>query len=78
MWIWEKQHLRLSSWRKLVDKQCATAVGRLERYLFRVKKAIRNGELTVALSDSAELSEIARRLHVHLETVIKAKQPDGK
>ena len=60
-----------------MDKQCATAIGRLERYLFRVKKAIRNGELSIALSDSAELGEIARRLWVHLEKLINTNSKES-
>jgi hypothetical protein len=57
-----------------VDKDIATAIGRLDRYLFRVKRAIRNGELCVALSDTAELSEIARRLYGELVEKLGAEQ----
>jgi hypothetical protein len=56
-----------------MDRNVATALGRLDRYLFRVKRAIRNGELVVALADTAELSEIARRLWVRLEKTLKAE-----
>jgi hypothetical protein len=56
-----------------MDKQTATALGRLDRYLFRIKKLLREDQLISALADTAELSEIARRLSVHLEAVIKAK-----
>jgi hypothetical protein len=59
-----------------MDKQCATAIGRLDRYLFRIKRALRNDELIIALSDSAELSEIARRLWHHIQQQI-ASQTDS-
>jgi hypothetical protein len=45
-----------------MDRDIATAIGRLDRYLCRIKRALKNRELSVALSDTAELSEIARRL----------------
>jgi hypothetical protein len=57
-----------------VNKDVAVALGRLERYLFRVKRALRNDKLVLALSDTAELSEIARRLCLRLETLIREKQ----
>jgi hypothetical protein len=59
--------------KKIMEKQCATTIGRLDRYLFRIKRALRNDELIIALSDSAELSEIARRLYVHLEAQIAVR-----
>lgn len=57
-----------------MDKDIATALGRLDRYLFRVKRAVRNGELPVALADTAELAEIVRRLWTRLERTLKAGQ----
>jgi len=56
---------------KTMNKDLATALGRLDRYLFRVKRAIRKGDLTVALADTVELSEIARRLSVRLEYLVR-------
>jgi hypothetical protein len=56
-----------------MDRDIATSLGRLDRYLFRVKRALRNGDLVVALSDTAELAEIARRLWVRLEKTPKAQ-----
>ena len=56
-----------------MNKNFATAVGRLERYLFRVKRSIREGKLVVALSDTAELSEIARRLWNDLQKIVNPK-----
>jgi hypothetical protein len=44
-----------------MDKEISSALGRLDRYLFRVKRAVRNGELALALSDTAELAELSRR-----------------
>jgi hypothetical protein len=61
-----------------MTKDIATALGRLDRYLCRVKRAIRAGELFVALSDSAELSEIARRLYVRLENLIRESKPETR
>jgi hypothetical protein len=55
-----------------MDKDLATALGRLDRYLDRVKEAIRKGDLVVALADIAELGEIARRLSVRLEHLVRA------
>jgi hypothetical protein len=49
-----------------VDGEIAIAIGRLDRYLFRVKRAIRIGDYAQGLADTAELSEIARRLWNHL------------
>jgi hypothetical protein len=54
-----------------MDKDLATALGRLDRYLDRVKKALRKGDLVVALADVAELSEIGRRLAVRLEHLVR-------
>ena len=42
-------------------------LGRIDRYLDRVKKALRNGQHTSLLADVAELSEIGRRLYNRLE-----------
>jgi hypothetical protein len=53
-----------------MDKDISTALGRLDRYLFRVKRAVRNGELALALSDTAELAEISRRLWVKLKDTL--------
>lgn len=62
-----------------MDKDIATAIGRLDRYLFRVKRAIRNRELGVALSDTAELAEISRRLWTKLEGAHSRKrEPDNR
>jgi hypothetical protein len=55
-----------------MNKDLATALGRLDRYLFRVKRAVRSGDLVVALSDTAELAEVSRRLWTSLERTIKA------
>lgn len=55
------------------DKKCAIALGRLDLYLFRLKRDIRAGSLSLALANSAELSEIARRLCVHLENLLKER-----
>jgi hypothetical protein len=57
-----------------MDKDISTALGRLDRYLFRVKRAIKNRELSVALSDVAELSEIARRLWIRLESALNQQE----
>ena len=58
-----------------MDKEISSALGRLDRYLFRVKRAVRNGELALALSDTAEIAELARRLWVKLKDTILAKDP---
>jgi hypothetical protein len=58
-----------------MDKDISTALGRLDRYLFRVKRAVRNGELALALSDTAELAELARRLWVKLKDTTKQREP---
>ena len=58
-----------------MDKDLSTALGRLDRYMFRVKQAIRKGDLVVALADTAELSEISRRLWVQLESRTKRGAP---
>jgi hypothetical protein len=55
-----------------MNKDVATALGRLDRYLDRVKRALRKGELVKALADVVELSEIARRLSVRLEHLVRA------
>jgi hypothetical protein len=60
-----------------MDKDIATAIGRLDRYLYRIKRALKNRELSVALSDTAELSEIARRLWVRLELKLNPEKPRG-
>jgi hypothetical protein len=60
-----------------MDKDIATAIGRLDRYLYRIKRALKNRELSVALSDTAELSEIARRLWVRLELKLNPEEPRG-
>jgi hypothetical protein len=57
-----------------VDKDIATAIGRLDRYLFRVKRAIRKDDLITALADTAELAEIARRLWNKLAETNKANR----
>jgi hypothetical protein len=54
-----------------MDKDLATALGRLDRYIDRVKKALRKGDLVVALADTVELSEIARRLSIRLENLVR-------
>jgi hypothetical protein len=54
-----------------VDKEISTAIGRLDRYLFRVKRSIRTCDYTQALADTAELSEISRRLWVRIESITK-------
>jgi hypothetical protein len=59
-----------------MDKEISSALGRLDRYLFRVKRAIRNGELALALSDTAELAELARRLWVKLKDTINEREPE--
>jgi hypothetical protein len=56
-----------------MDKDTAITLGRLDRYLFRVKKSLRAGELIKALPDTAELSEIARRLSLRIEGLLKEK-----
>jgi hypothetical protein len=55
-----------------MDRDIATALGRLDRYLFRIKRAIRQDDWVVALADTAELAEISRRLWIQLEKTIKA------
>jgi hypothetical protein len=62
----------------LRDRDIATAIGRLDRYLCRIKRALKNRELSVALSDTAELSEIARRLWVRLELKLNPERGIGK
>ena len=57
-----------------MDKDISTTLGRLERYLFRVKRATREGDLVAALSDTAELAEIARRLWIKLADRIKISE----
>jgi hypothetical protein len=59
-----------------MDKEISSALGRLDRYLFRVKRAIRNGELALALSDTAELAELARRLWIKLEGALNQREPE--
>jgi hypothetical protein len=59
-----------------MNKDISTAIGRLDRYLFRVKRAIRNGELALALSDTAELAEISRRLWVKLKDTLNQREPE--
>jgi hypothetical protein len=59
-----------------MDKEISSALGRLDRYLFRVKRAIRNGELALALSETAELSEISRRLWVKLKGTLNQREPE--
>jgi hypothetical protein len=54
-----------------MDKDIATALGRLDRYIDRIKKSLRKGELIIALADTAELHEISRRLYLSLEQRIK-------
>jgi hypothetical protein len=61
-----------------MDKDIATALGRLDRYLFRVKRALRTGELAVALADTAELTEISRRLWTRLESLTQTGETRGK
>jgi integrase len=41
-----------------MDRDIATAIGRLDRYLFRIKRALKNRELSVALSDTADFPKL--------------------
>jgi hypothetical protein len=56
-----------------MNQDLATALGRLDRYVFRLKRAVRNGDLVVALADTAELAEVARRLWIRLESLTKTE-----
>jgi hypothetical protein len=59
-----------------MDKEISSALGRLDRYLFRVKRAVRNGELAIALADTAELAYISRHLWTKLKDRINQPDPE--
>jgi hypothetical protein len=61
-----------------MNKEVSKAIGRLDLYLFRTKRAIRTRDYTQALADVAELSEIARRLWVRIsKELILSALPSG-
>jgi hypothetical protein len=49
-----------------MNRSTKMAIARLELYLGRVRRDLESGNRSQALSDCAELSEIARRLWVYL------------
>jgi hypothetical protein len=49
-----------------VNRSVTTSLERVDLYLDRVRRALETGDRSQALSDCAELTEIARRLWAYL------------
>ena len=57
-----------------MHSQTQTFVDRISLYLARVERDIDQGDYVQALADCAELSEISRRLWLHIEALAKAQR----
>jgi hypothetical protein len=57
-----------------MTRDVAKMLGRIDRYLDRVKRGIRNEDKMSVLADIAELGEICRRLYNRLQVELYPKK----